>query len=203
MTSRCDNVEKSGVYLVKTLFLTSLLILALLAGTVPAQQPKAEPTKPIPAGAKAVPYEIPVSVKTLGNGMQIIVMPDHSIPLVTMEIAVRNGSFTEPPELNGLSHLYEHMFFRSNHAAALFKCEHMQFGSPTLLKASGCDTESSLKAQLGDVSYVGGIQDMGIAYNGETREEVVEYYFNTTTPYLVPALKYLKDALRYPEFYED
>jgi len=53
------------------------------------------------------------------------------------------------------------------------------------------------------VSYVGNIQDMGIAYNGETREEVVEYYFNTTTPYLVPALKYLKDALRYPEFYED
>jgi len=188
---------------VKTLFLTSFCILALLVGAVPAQRPGTEAPKPLASSPKPVPYEIPVSVKTLSNGMQIIVMPDHSVPLVTMEIAVRNGSFTEPPELNGLSHLYEHMFFRSNHAAALFKCEHMQFGSATLQKASGCENETALKAQLGDVSYVGGISDMGIAYNGETREEVVEYYFNTTTPYLVPALKYLRDALRYPEFYED
>ena len=48
--------------------------------------------------------------------MQIIVLPDRSVPLVTIELAVRNGSFTEPPELNGLSHLYEHMFFKTNHA---------------------------------------------------------------------------------------
>ena len=40
-------------------------------------------------------------------------------------------------------------------------------------------------------------------YNGETKEEVVEYYFNTTSPYLVPTLKALKDAIRYPEFNEE
>ena len=42
---------------------------------------------------------------------------------MTVELAVRNGSFTEPPELNGLSHLYEHMFFKSNHAMSIFGCE--------------------------------------------------------------------------------
>jgi zinc protease len=36
------------------------------------------------------------------------------VPLVTVEIAVKNGAYTEPPEYNGLSHLYEHMFFKSN-----------------------------------------------------------------------------------------
>jgi zinc protease len=183
---------------VKTLFLTSFSILALL-GAVPAQRP----TTPPAAAAKAAPYEIPVSVKTLSNGMQIIVLADKSVPLVTMEIAVRNGSFTEPPELNGLSHLYEHMFFRTNHAAALYRCQMMQFSSDTLLKASGCDRELSLKSQLGDVSYQGQLEEMGAVYNGETKEEVVEYYFNTTSPYLVPTLKALKDAIRYPKFDEE
>ena len=54
----------------------------------------------------------------LPNGLEIIVLEDHSIPLVTIELAVKNGSYTEPPELNGLSHLYEHMFFKQNRAIA-------------------------------------------------------------------------------------
>ncbi|HMC85473.1 MAG TPA: insulinase family protein [Chitinophagaceae bacterium] len=41
-------------------------------------------------------------------------LEDNSLPLVTVEIAVRNGSFTESPDYNGLSHLYEHMFFKAN-----------------------------------------------------------------------------------------
>ncbi|MFN0087894.1 MAG: M16 family metallopeptidase [Blastocatellia bacterium] len=51
---------------------------------------------------------------TLKNGMDIIVIENRSVPLITVEIAVKNGSYTESPEYNGLSHLYEHMFFKSN-----------------------------------------------------------------------------------------
>lgn len=51
---------------------------------------------------------------TLKNGLQIIVVENHSVPLVTVELAVKNGAWTEPPEYSGLSHLYEHMFFKSN-----------------------------------------------------------------------------------------
>ncbi|MBS1788667.1 MAG: insulinase family protein [Acidobacteria bacterium] len=50
----------------------------------------------------------------LKNGMDVIVIENRSVPLVTVEVAVKNGSYTEPPEYNGLSHLYEHMFFKSN-----------------------------------------------------------------------------------------
>ena len=46
------------------------------------------------------------------NGLEVLVVENHSVPLVTIEIAAKNGSMTEPPEYNGLSHLYEHMFFR-------------------------------------------------------------------------------------------
>ncbi len=51
---------------------------------------------------------------TLKNGLQVIVIENSAVPLVTVEMAVKNGAWTEPPEYNGLSHLYEHMFFKSN-----------------------------------------------------------------------------------------
>jgi zinc protease len=45
-----------------------------------------------------------------------------------MDLAVRNGSFTESPELNGLSHLYEHMFFSPNNAPRRIADDGMQAG---------------------------------------------------------------------------
>ncbi len=113
-----------------------------------------------------------IASKVLANGLEIIVLEDHSVPVVTIELAVRNGSFTEPPELNGLSHLYEHMFFKANRA-----------------------TENQ-------EAYLQKIGQLGIAYNGETREEVVEYYFSTTSPNLRAAMNFMRDAVRYPSFNE-
>jgi len=51
----------------------------------------------------------------LENGLDVLVIEDSSVPLVTIEIAVRNGAYTEDPEFDGLSHLYEHMFFKAPH----------------------------------------------------------------------------------------
>jgi len=179
-------------------------MIALLSGVAPAQKPTATASKAVATAAKpaAVPYEIPVVVKDLANGMQVIVFQDRSVPLVTMALAVRNGSFTEPPELNGLSHLYEHMFFKTNHATALYHCQMMQFSNAQLYQASGCAGESALKGQVGDVNYQGELEETGAASNATTREEVVEYYASTTSPYLVPVLRSLRDALRFPKFDE-
>src|SRR5437867_7779477 len=113
-----------------------------------------------------------IASKVLANGLEIIVLEDHSVPIVTIELAVRNGSFTEPPELNGLSHLYEHMFFKANRAIA------------------------------NQEEYLQQIGRLGNAYNGETREEVVEYYFTTTSPNLRAAMNFMRDAVRYPLFDE-
>ena len=108
--------------------------------------------------------------RVLSNGLEVIVLEDHSVPLVTIELAVKNGSYTEPPELNGLSHLYEHMFFKANRAVA--------------------NQEDYLKT----------IGQLGIAYNGTTREEVVDYYFTTTSPNLPTAMQFMRDSARYPLF---
>jgi zinc protease len=110
----------------------------------------------------------PIASKVLDNGLQIIVVEDHAVPIVTIDLAVRNGSFTEPPELNGLSHLYEHMFF-----------------SPNL---------ESIKRP--------NVQEPGMIFNGTTLEEVVEYFFTTTTPDFPAAARVLRDAAREPAFDE-
>ena len=45
------------------------------------------------------------------NGLEVVVIENHKVPLATIEIAVKNGAYTEGPEYSGLSHLFEHMFF--------------------------------------------------------------------------------------------
>jgi zinc protease len=134
-----------------------------------AQKPTpAEPVAPI---AEAAPFVN----KVLANGLEVIVLEDHSVPLVTCELAVRNGSFTEPPELNGLSHLYEHMFFKV----------------------------SPERARRPDFDYLLNIDSLGIVYNGETHEEVVNYYFTTTTPNFPVAMHFMRDQARFPVFDEN
>jgi len=71
--------------------ITIFLILASFVNAGLAQ------TKPPAAAATQKGIEVPFVNKVLPNGFEIIVLPDSSIPLVTVEIAVRNGSFTETP----------------------------------------------------------------------------------------------------------
>ncbi|MDQ2974696.1 MAG: insulinase family protein [Acidobacteriota bacterium] len=133
------------------------------------------PRSPGPQQTAAAPARLPQAQlvsRVLANGLEVIVLEDHSIPLVTCELAVRNGSFTEPPELNGLSHLYEHMFFKAN------------------------------RASITGESYLDTIDQLGIIYNGQTQEELVNYYFTTTSPNLPVAMRFLRDAARYPLFDE-
>ena len=148
-----------------------------------------------PAAGKQAAYEVPIVTKTLANGLEVIVLQDATVPLVTVELAVRNGSFTEPPELNGLSHLFEHMFFKPNEAILLAQCE-----NASRMFADKCGDVMKLKSQIGDVSYLRNLGNMGITYNGSTREEVVNYYYTTTSQYFPTALRVINDSVRYPQF---
>jgi zinc protease len=138
--------------------------------TLRAVPQAAAPQAPAPSGNGALAEAVPIVDKRLANGLDVIVLSDHSIPLVTVELAVRNGSFTEPPELNGLSHLYEHMFFKSN------------------------------RATLNRALYLRDIDQLGIIYNGTTQEEVVEYYFTTTSPNFEVAMRFMRDSALHPAF---
>jgi len=109
----------------------------------------------------------------LPNGLQVLVLEDNSVPLVTVEIAVRNGSFTESPEYNGLSHLYEHMFFKANK-----------------------DIPSQEK-------YLDRVHELGIQFNGTTNTERVNYFFTLGSKEVSEGLQFLNSAIRYPLFLKE
>jgi zinc protease len=162
---------------VKRNLLILLLISSLLApSALSAGQRRTAPRSVAPqtpaATATARMPDAKIQSRVLANGLEVLVLEDHSVPLVTVELAVKNGSYTEPPELNGLSHLYEHMFFKANQAIK--------------------DRED----------YVQSIDQLGIVYNGQTHEELVNYYFTTTTPNFGVAMRFMRDAVRYPLFDE-
>ncbi len=57
--------------------------------------------------------EVPPPVRTvLPNGIPLIVQESYSSPTVSLNIFIRVGSVYENPRHNGISHFYEHMFFR-------------------------------------------------------------------------------------------
>ena len=114
--------------------------------------------------------ELKFSQKILTNGLTVIVVEDHRVPLVTIEIAVKNGAYTEPPEFNGLSHLYEHMFFKGNQSIP--------------------NQEQYMERQ----------RELGMSFNGTTSIERVNYYFTLHRDNLSEGLKFMADAIRTPLF---
>lgn len=67
-----------------------------------------------PLAAQAAPGPEPVVKRdTLPNGLTVIVVENHAVPLATLHIVFRGGAVTQTPELQGVPHLFEHMLFRS------------------------------------------------------------------------------------------
>ena len=48
---------------------------------------------------------------TLGNGLQVVVIPDHRTPVVTQMIWYKVGSADETAGKSGLAHFLEHLMF--------------------------------------------------------------------------------------------
>ncbi len=122
------------------------------------------------AGAQAT---MPLRDTTLANGLQVIVIENHAVPLVTVEIDVKNGAYTQTHEFEGLAHLYEHMFFKAN------------------------------KTIPSQEKYLQRLRQLGAQWNGTTSEERVNYFFTVGVDSARPAMQFMEDALRYPLFLQD
>jgi len=108
----------------------------------------------------------------LKNGLDVIIVENHTVPLSTIVITAKNGAYTESPEYNGLSHFYEHMFFKGNKEI------------PT------------------QEEYMKKIRNLGIVYNGYTTRELVVYFFTLPVYNLDEGLKFMNAAIRTPLFDE-
>src|SRR5829696_9363626 len=66
------------------------------------------------ASAQSQVAALPIKDTVLANGLRVIVIENHAVPIVTVELDVKNGAYTQTREFEGLAHLYEHMFFKAN-----------------------------------------------------------------------------------------
>ena len=112
----------------------------------------------------------PIQTHRLPNGLEVLVVENQSVPLVTIEFAAKNGSMTEPPSYNGLSHLYEHMFFKANAVIA------------------------------NQEAYLARMRQLGMQFNGSTGTERVNYFFTTTSDHLAESMQFMRDAIVSPLF---
>ncbi|MCH7516534.1 MAG: insulinase family protein, partial [Bacteroidetes bacterium] len=114
-----------------------------------------------------------IESKTLENGLDVIVINNPAVPLVTVEIDVKNGAYTESPEYDGLSHLYEHMFFKAN---------------------------SIIPNQE---AYMERLRELGATFNGTTSEERVNYFITAPKDSLEESVQFIYDAITSPLFLEE
>jgi zinc protease len=138
-------------------FLASRLALAAWAAPSPQEAPSFAPLS-----------------RTLANGLEVIVVENHSVPLATVCVAVRGAASAQTPENAGLFHLYEHMLFDGNEKYP---------------------TQADLLAA---------IKKLGVAnWNGETGSQYIEYYLTVPSDKLADGVEFWSWALKKPVFNQD
>src|SRR5690348_10836443 len=66
-------------------------------------------TAQAPSGSRAI--GIPFERMTLPNGLNVILAPNHTTPMVTVDIWYHVGSKNEIPGHTGFAHMFEHVMF--------------------------------------------------------------------------------------------
>jgi len=82
------------------------------------------------APAEAAQGDQEISDFFLGNGMEVVVIPDHRAPIVTHMVWYKIGSADEPPGKSGIAHFFEHLMFKgtANHRAGEFGAKIAEIG---------------------------------------------------------------------------
>ena len=136
--------------------------LALAAAPAIAQQTRTAPAQPAanpaPVSELVKQVDIPYERFTLANGLRVIVIENHAVPIVSVELNVKNGAYTQTPQHEGLAHLYEHMFFKAN------------------------------KTIPSQEKYLARLRQLGGQWNGTTSEERVNYYVTVGSDSVVPTI---------------
>lgn len=114
------------------------------------------------------PKSAPYIKSVLPSGLEVVAIESHKVPLVTIVLAAKAGGMTETPDIRGLTHLWEHMFFKGN------------------------------KRIPNQEAFNKRIRQLGIVYNGDTAAEKVRYYFTLPSVFLDEGLQFMADAISSP-----
>src|SRR5439155_1394342 len=89
----------------------SLCLTAILAFVV---GPLLQGAEPAADSASVKIPSLPVKHSSLGNGLDIYSVEDHSSPTVAVQVWYHVGSKDDPNGRSGFAHLFEHMMFKGN-----------------------------------------------------------------------------------------
>jgi len=107
--------------------------------------------------------------KKLLNGLTVLVVEDHSVPLATLMLTFKAGAFTESDQVNGLTGLYQLMLSKGN---------------------------KDRPNEMANSYYAGGL---GISLrNSGTTEEYSTTYFTLPAAKLTEGLNFLNAGVRFP-----
>src|SRR5438128_1983487 len=82
-------------------------------GMVPAPHPQPTCCTTLPAHGQVDP-KIEFETYKLPNGLEVILAPDRTAPLVAVNVWYHVGSGDEVPGKSGFAHLFEHMMFQGS-----------------------------------------------------------------------------------------
>jgi zinc protease len=111
---------KKGNNIARAWCLMSLASLGLASAAVRAAPDKAAPAPAAAQGSAGFSH-----IKSLGgideyrldgNGLTVLLVPDHSAPVVTFEVTYQVGSRNEVTGTTGATHILEHMMFKGSDA---------------------------------------------------------------------------------------
>src|SRR5579862_5503110 len=109
----------------------------------------------------------------LANGLKVIAIENHSVPLATVLVVFRTGAFTQEHGQEGVPHLFEHMLYKAY---------------------SGPMNRTWLQ-EMGTLDIAG--------YNGMTGDEDVRYFITLPSDKVEDGMKALAELVRDPDFKQD
>lgn len=119
----------------------------------------------------AAPASGAAAHRKLPNGLEVFVVENRSVPLVTICVAFRGGASAQDRENAGLFHLYEHMLFKAN------------------------------AKYPNQASFMAALNRMGVAnWNGSTSGGNIEYYITIPSDKLEEGVEFWSWAVKSPSF---
>ncbi|HXA56108.1 MAG TPA: pitrilysin family protein [Candidatus Acidoferrum sp.] len=90
----------------------SAVILGVLAALALPAAAQNTPNQAVPGEDR--PPRLDFTKQSLANGLKVILLEDHSVPVINLQIWYHVGSKDEKPGRTGFAHLFEHLMFKGS-----------------------------------------------------------------------------------------
>ena len=90
----------------KRIFQLAIAGVFLAAGAASAQPPQ--------LSTDVRPPKLNFTTQTFSNGLQVILLENHAVPVINLQVWFHVGSKDERPGRTGFAHLFEHLMFKGS-----------------------------------------------------------------------------------------